>query len=301
MSTLPVRVSLANGVARDVGDVLVVGVTASCSDVRVQLPTRAPVVVTLDEPLTLDVALVPRQLGALQCHIALHTSHGRFTLPLAATGVRSPFRVAPLVGGRVPLAWRSAPSSSAIDGASSVPSAAGSSSSSSSSSSNATATPNAPLQLVGGVWRPRLRLYNPFNETLLVREVRTSGVGLHLSLPQKSSASTSSTNDAQFDLNATLANVARDAWHIAPRSSRTIALLRLDVTERRRHDGFVVIVTSRDKLVVPVSATGELDGVHAAPDALRFGIVVAPGGRRRVEFFLFLLKFYTLSFLPCVF
>jgi hypothetical protein len=58
-------------------------------------------------------------------------------------------------------------------------------------------------------------------------------------------------------------------------------MLRVAVSQRRRFDGYVAIVTDRARLVLPVGVEGQRDGVHVSPAALHLGTLIAPDAHRR--------------------
>jgi len=112
------------------------------------------------------------------------------------------------------------------------------------------------------VWyTPPIEIYNPHPDTLIIKEVFTSGGFIHLTLP--SNASTNSSIDS------------RRLWDIPPYERRQIVDLSFISSTPGRYQGFVNVKTSRDTLVIHVEVQVVKGGVHFTSEELDFGTLTS--------------------------
>ncbi len=104
-----------------------------------------------------------------------------------------------------------------------------------------------------------ITLYNPTSDTLVVKEVFTSGGFLHLSLP--GSVGTPVDN--------------RRLWELTPYQRKQIINLDFQAANAGKYQGFIYIKTDRDMLIVHVEVTVVKSALQLTVDELDFGTLTA--------------------------
>eukprot|EP00656_Telonema_subtile_P051304 TRINITY_DN6866_c0_g1_i4.p1 TRINITY_DN6866_c0_g1~~TRINITY_DN6866_c0_g1_i4.p1 ORF type:complete len:1313 (+),score=349.16 TRINITY_DN6866_c0_g1_i4:205-4143(+) len=118
---------------------------------------------------------------------------------------------------------------------------------------------------VGVPYSPSMKLFNPFDEPLHVKEVYTSEGFLHLELPK-----------VQNEEEAGQAGM----WELMPQQHKTVIHLNFKSQSAGKFQGFVHMKTDKDNLVIPVEIVATKGGVHRTPEELDFGTLTTPSERK---------------------
>lgn len=132
---------------------------------------------------------------------------------------------------------------------------------------------------VGMHYHPKISLYNPYKETLQVKEVFTTDSFLHLSLPNATDATASSlpqettTEDSPTD---PMVDAAGTIWRVPPQSASDIIQLSFQSHSPGKYHGYVHIKTTKGDSVVPVDISVLRGGLVPEPQSFDIAPVVLP-------------------------
>ena len=122
---------------------------------------------------------------------------------------------------------------------------------------------------MGIAYNPAVQVYNPFAETLLIKEIFTTEGFLHLTLPDF-------VHDVDKVEEVNAVSTSASIWQVRPREIKDVIELSFRSHTPGPYRGFLHIKTNLDNLVVPIDIVVLQGGIHAMPEQLHFGATV-PG------------------------
>lgn len=126
-----------------------------------------------------------------------------------------------------------------------------------------------------------ITLFNPFADSLHIREVYTTENFLSLSgAPLRNSVSSLGDSVGSSDEDI--------LWVVPPGDRKEIITVSASGSKLMNgvHKGFVHIKTDHDNMIIPIELVVLLSGIHAVPESLDFGVLTAPFERRHFDLWL---------------
>lgn len=121
---------------------------------------------------------------------------------------------------------------------------------------------------VGVPFNPPIKIYNPKDQVLHVKEVFTNEGFLHLTLPKASGGGDYG---------------SAGLWEINPRHTNTIINLSFQSNVPGKHTGFVHVKTDIDNMIIPVEIHVMKGGIHRSPEELDFGTLTSSTDKRSLS------------------
>lgn len=113
----------------------------------------------------------------------------------------------------------------------------------------------------GIIYKEGIKLYNPYDEILCIKEIYTSGSYYKVSLPEDTYALNYSENF--FYENKSL-------WDLKPQESKNIIDVKFLSLKTGEFQGYLHIITSKDNLTIPLFMTVVKDRIQLLPDSINF-------------------------------
>ena len=125
-------------------------------------------------------------------------------------------------------------------------------------------------------YNPPIRIYNPSNSVLRIKEVFTTEGFLHLSLPGNEPDGKNAATISHKAGAGAKAKGSAGMWNVQADATKEIIRLSFKSHISGRYQGYVHVKTSRENMVLPVQVTVLSGGIHTTPESLNFGIVTKP-------------------------
>ena len=132
-------------------------------------------------------------------------------------------------------------------------------------------------------YNPPIRINNPGDKVLRIKEVFTTEGFLHLSLPgNEDDGAGGGSGSGVEKYSPTVSHKAgagaqakggAGMWNIQPQGTKEIIRLSFKSHISGRYQGYVHVKTSRENMVLPVQVTVLSGGIHTTPESLDFGVI----------------------------